>query len=179
MTLAIRPGLPPDSARAPSRTAQAVILGIGNTLLTDDGIGVHVAEAVAALARAGWAGHPLRVCDGGTIGLSLLSEIDPAAPLIAVDAMELHAAPGTVATFRGADMDAQLSGIRRSAHEVALSDLIQAAALSGILPARRALVAIQPAETGWGLEPTAAVAAAIPEAVEAILSLLEDWPDDR
>lgn len=157
--------------------APAVILGIGNTLLTDDGVGVHVAQALAALAEAGWADR-LRIRDGGTIGLSLLAEIDPDAPLIAVDAMELRAPPGSVAVFTGGAMDAALAGVKHSAHEVALGDLIQAAALSGILPARRALVGIQPDVTTWGLTPTAPVAAAIPDAVDAILRLLEDWPDD-
>lgn len=162
---------------ATPRTRPVIVLGIGNTLLTDDGIGVHVAEALGALAHAGWAGERFRIRDGGTVGLSLLAEIDPQAALIAIDAMELHATPGTVASFTGPAMDRQLSGIRRSAHEVALSDLLQAAALCGILPARRALVAVQPQATGWGLEPTPAVAAAIPEAVEAVLALLEDWSD--
>ncbi len=175
--------LPPPEIcpQSPAATGgpPAVILGIGNRLLTDDGIGVHIAEAVGALAQAGWAGGRLRIRDGGTIGLSLLAEIDPAARLIAVDAMELGAAPGTVALFLGTEMDRALSGIKHSAHEVALSDLIQAAALSDILPRERALIGVQPQETGWGLEPTAAVAAAIPEAVETILTLLEDWPHDR
>jgi hydrogenase maturation protease len=58
-----------------------------------------------------------------------------------------------------------------------LADLMQAAELSGILPARRALVAVQPDVTTWGLAPTPAVAATVPAAVEAILTLLEDWAD--
>ena len=91
--------------------------------------------------------------------------------------MELHAPPGTLAVFTGAAMDRQLTGNKRFAHEVALADLMQAADLSGILPARRALVAVQPDVTTWGLAPTSAVAATIPAAVEAILTLLEDWAD--
>jgi hydrogenase maturation protease len=155
----------------------ALILGIGNTLLADDGIGVHVAMAVARATRRNY--RPIRVLDGGTIGLALLAEIEPGASLIAVDAMELHAAPGTMRIFLGAAMDEQLRGTRRSAHEVALADLIQAADFSGIGPAQRALVAIQPAVTTWGLEPTTAVAAALPAAVEAILALLEDWQHEH
>lgn len=153
----------------------ALVLGIGNSLLTDDGIGVHVAMAVEAAAPS----HPIRARDGGTIGLSLLAEIEPGAALIAVDAMELHAPPGTMRVFVGADMDAQLRGTKRSAHEVALADLMQAAEFSGIGPARRALVAIQPEITTWGLVPTPAVAAAIPGAVAAILALLEEWQHEH
>jgi hydrogenase maturation protease len=152
----------------------ALVLGIGNTLLTDDSIGVHIAMAVEAAAQS----QTVRVRDGGTIGLSLLAEIEPGAALIAVDAMELHAPPGTMRVFVGPDMDQQLRGTKRSAHEVALADLMQAAEFSGIGPARRALVAIQPEITTWGLAPTPAVAAAIPGAVAAILLLLEGWQNE-
>jgi hydrogenase maturation protease len=153
-----------------------LVLGIGNTLLSDDGIGVHISRAVEDALRDG--ARQVRVRDGGTIGLSLLSELDPGAPLIAVDATELHAPPGTLRIFKGTEMDRQLRGTKRSAHEVALADLIQAADFAGIGPGRRALVAIQPQVTTWGTRPTPAVAQAIPHAVRAILDVLEDW-DER
>jgi hydrogenase maturation protease len=167
--------MPSLAASASNVIPATLVLGIGNTLLSDDGIGVHVALAVEAAAQG--ADLPVRVRDGGTIGLALLAEIEPGAALIAVDAMELHAPPGTLRVFQGAAMDAQLRGTKRSAHEVALADLMQAAAFSGIGPARRALVAIQPAVTTWGLTPTPAVAAALPAAVAAILALMKDWHD--
>ena len=154
---------------------QVVVLGIGNLLLSDDGIGIHVTDALTREA----ADLALNIRDGGTIGLSLLAEIDPEAPFIAVDAMELHAAPGTLRVFRDDEMDRQLTGTKRSAHEVALADLMQAADLAGYGPRRRALVAIQPDVTTWGLAPTPAVAAAIPSAVAAVRALVEGWRDER
>jgi hydrogenase maturation protease len=169
--------MPALAISAVATNKPALILGIGNTLLSDDGIGVHVATAVQNVA--GQIAQPLRVCDGGTIGLSLLAEIEPGAALIAIDAMELHDAPGTVRVFEGAAMDRQLRGTKRSAHEVALADLMQAAEFSGIGPVRRALVAIQPQLTTWGLAPTPAVAAAIPGAVAAVLALLEGWQHEH
>ena len=54
---------------------------------------------------------------------------------------------------------------------------MQAAQLSGFGPERRALVAIQPDNTTWGLQPTPAVQAAIPVAVQSVLSLMEGWRD--
>lgn len=157
---------------------RTILLGIGNVLLSDDGAGVHVANALDRLMESNGLRHPLVVRDGGTIGLSLLSEIDPVSALIAVDAMEMGAPPGTVRLFQGVEMDRQLAGSKRSAHEVALADLIQAARLSGCAPARRALVGIQPEVTSWGLEPSVAVAAAIPRAVQCVLNLLEEWHDE-
>ena len=151
-------------------TPRTLVLGIGNVLLTDDGVGVHVIRALEARNDPG-----LVVRDGGTIGLALLPEIEDADQLIAVDAMELGAAPGTVCVFTGAGMDHALSGIRKSAHEVALSDLLAAAALAGVLPENRALIGIQPDVLTWGLEPTPAVAQAVNAALTQVLNLILEW----
>jgi hydrogenase maturation protease len=156
-----------------------LVLGIGNILLSDDGVGVHVIRALDALEQEGEVPHVIALRDGGTIGLELLSEIEEFGALIAIDAMELDAEPGTVRTFKCDDMDRQLTGKKHTAHEVALADLMAAAALSGTRPRRRALVAIQPFSTQWGLSPTPAVLAAIPKACRAVLSLLGEWNDER
>ncbi len=155
-----------------------LVLGIGNSLLCDDGIGVHVIRTLEAMKLDGEIGHGVVLRDGGTIGLALLSELEEFGSFIAVDAMELGAEPGAVRVFQGRDMDRQLSGKKRTAHEVALADLMSAARLAGSEPRRRALVAIQPASTEWGLSPTPVVSAAIPHACRIVLSLLEGWNDD-
>lgn len=77
------------------------------------GVGVHVVEALTALET----GRNVTLRDGGTIGLALLSEIEESGALIAIDAAELGAEPGTVRVFSGADMDGQLRGKKQTAHE--------------------------------------------------------------
>jgi hydrogenase maturation protease len=77
--------------------------------------------------------------------------------------------------FRNLEIDQQLSGKKKTVHEVALADLFSAAAIRGRCPSERALVAIQPGSTDWGLEPTADVQAAIPRACEAIGNLTRGW----
>jgi hydrogenase maturation protease len=152
-----------------------MLIGIGNILLTDDGVGIHVINELGARQRAGGIAAEIALRDGGTIGLALLSEFQDLESLIVVDATEFGSAPGAVRVFEGAAMDAQLRGCKRTAHEVALADLMAAAELTGCAPKRRALLGIQPEKTGWGLEPTAAVAAAIPQACDSIISLLGEW----
>ncbi len=148
------------------------VLGIGNRLLSDDGIGPAVIDRLAnSPARQGNAIYR----DGGTIGLALLPEIENASALIAIDAAELNAPPGTMRIFEAEAMDAPLSGRKRTVHEVALSDLLCAAALIGALPMRRALVAIQPGTIEWGTSPSPAVADAIPAACAAVIELVERW----
>jgi hydrogenase maturation protease len=156
---------------------KVLVMGVGNTLLQDDGIGVHVTESLRFQGQGnGGAVDPdLELIDGGTIGLSLLPDLEDAAAVIIVDASEIGEQPGTVRIFRDREIDQQLSGKRRTVHEVALADLFAAAAIRGRCPARRALIAIQPACTEWGLEPTPDVRAAIPTACAAVADLAQQW----
>ena len=127
-----------------------LVLGLGNTLLRDDGIGVHVVNALQLNLPSDSPDHPRVKCvEGGTLGLSLLGELDNISGFIAVDAAQIDAPPGTVRLFENEHMDAQLSGRKSTSHEVALADLMDTALLTGIRPDKRALLAIQPETTDW------------------------------
>jgi hydrogenase maturation protease len=149
-----------------------LVLGVGNTLLTDEGAGVRVVELLAAknpqAAGITW-------LDGGTLSFTLATDVEDAERLIVVDATELRAAPGTVQVFVDEDMDRMLGGHGRSIHEVGLMDLMNIARLTGRLPVRRALVGIQPAVVDWGSDPTPAVGVAIPEAARQVARLVKEW----
>lgn len=161
-------------------------MGVGNTLLQDDGIGVHVTDFLKAeqsrhqsskseSSQPQSTQHEINILDGGTIGLSLLPEIEDANAVIIVDASEIGEKPGTMRIFRNAEIDQQLSGKKRTVHEVALSDLFAAASIRGRCPAERALIAIQPGSTELGLQPTAEVEATIPLACEAVNNMTRRW----
>ena len=152
---------------------RVLVLGIGNSLLSDEGVGVHVVTRLA-----GESGHVpgVQFADGGTLGLLLAPMIEAAASVIFVDASEMASAPGTVRAFEGADMDRFIgSNRKRSAHEVGLLDLIALAALAGRLPERRALIGIQPQSIGWGAQLTDPVAASVDAACELARELIERW----
>ncbi|MBT8041357.1 MAG: hydrogenase maturation protease [Xanthomonadales bacterium] len=149
-----------------------LVMGVGNTLMQDDGVGIEVTRALTENSDR----HPsLRIVDGGTIGLALLPEIEDADAVIVVDASELGAPPGTLQLFHNEEIDALLSGKRRTVHEVALLDLFAAAAIGGRLPARRTLVAIQPGCTDWGSGCTGPVREATLRACTLIEDLVHDW----
>lgn len=149
-----------------------LVMGVGNTLMQDDGIGINIIETLRSSENS----HPsLHLVDGGTIGLALLPEIEDAFAVIVVDASELGAEPGAMRVFHNREIDKQLSGKRRTVHEVALLDLFGAAAICGRMPAQRALVAIQPGCTDWGTELTPEVDAAIQPACELINRLAGEW----
>jgi hydrogenase maturation protease len=154
------------------RHAKTLVLGIGNTLLSDEGAGVHA----AAYLRDRLGPPPgVEILDGGTLGFTLAGPIAQAQRLVVIDAARLGAPAGTVRHFTDAEMDRYLKGARGSVHEVGLSDLMDMARLSGHLPAPRALIAIQPQTLDWGDAPSPAVAQAIQRAAALTLELIETW----
>jgi hydrogenase maturation protease len=151
-------------------------LGIGNTLLTDEGVGIHVLQALEpSLADLSYSSD-ITLLDGGTLSFTLAGPIEEADALIVVDAANIKTAPGEWKLFQGEEMDAFLMGNRKSTvHEVGLTDLRAIAILAGHWPERRAMLAIQPDIVDWGELPTPAVAASIPPVCSAILELLKAW----
>jgi hydrogenase maturation protease len=147
------------------------VVGIGNSLLTDDGAGIHTLERFAK------DNDDEGVCclDGGTVGLALLDRLANLNGLVALDAMKLGKKPGAVTVLLGKDMDSHLRNQHGSVHEVGLSDLMDALRLSGQLPENRALIGIEPEDMDWGTEPTQTVAAAIPEAAALTHNLVREW----
>lgn len=149
-----------------------LILGIGNTLLTDEGIGVFLVEEMRR--RVGDL-EGVEYLDGGTLSFTLAEPIARADGLIVVDAARMGAAPGTLKVFHEEEMDRYLTGNRESVHEVSLTDLMDIARLSESLPRRRCLVGIQPDSLDWGEQPSATVQPAIELGINEILSILESW----
>ncbi|MDH5454560.1 MAG: HyaD/HybD family hydrogenase maturation endopeptidase [Gammaproteobacteria bacterium] len=154
-----------------NNTNKIAVVGIGNSLLTDDGAGIHTLERFAA------SNDDDSVCclDGGTVGLALLDRFANLDGLIALDAMKLGKPPGAVTVLLGEDMDRHLRNQKGSVHEVGLSDLMDALRLQGELPDKRALIGIEPEDMDWGTEPTPVVAAAVPQAAALAHDLVRSW----
>ena len=154
------------------KLSSTLILGIGNTLLSDEGAGIHALNLLQSY-------HPdhsnLTYIDGGTLSFTLACYIEDCDNLIVFDAAELKAPAGTVKTMAGEQMDAFLGAARRSPHEVGLLDLFDIARLTETLPLNRALIGIQPQTIDWGMSPTKAVENSLPYAVNEAVNLLVQW----
>ncbi|MBL3598644.1 MAG: HyaD/HybD family hydrogenase maturation endopeptidase [gamma proteobacterium endosymbiont of Lamellibrachia anaximandri] len=159
--------------RSKNLSIQSVlILGIGNTLLSDEGVGVHVVKRLQALhGELKGVGY----MDGGTLSFTLAEPIARAEGLIVVDAARMDSSPGTVRVFHNEKMDRYLSGNRQSVHEVGLTDLLDISRLTDQLPVQRVLVGIEPESLDWGESPSETVLPAIDRAVGEILSILRKW----
>jgi hydrogenase maturation protease len=150
-----------------------LVLGIGNVLLRDEGVGVQVVHTLESLAERGDAELPpgTSLLDGGTLGLGLLPLLSDARAVLVVDAVDLGRAPGAVEVIRGHTLRRGQAG-HASPHRVGVGDLLAAAQLMGTLPEAVALVGVQPSEIAIGLELTELVRAALPIAVETTLGEL-------
>jgi hydrogenase maturation protease len=151
--------------------SSVLVIGIGNTLLSDDGFGVHVIEEIRSSLETVDA---IKIVDGGTIGLNLLPDIEDNDHLIVVDAAEMGLPPGALRVLCDEHMDEHLSRHKSTVHEVAMSDLLCAARLSGHSPHTRCLIAVQPGSLDWGLSPTEPVQAAIADACNLVISRIEE-----
>jgi hydrogenase maturation protease len=165
-----------EAASVPARAAPAasiaLVLGFGNVLLSDDGAGVKVLERL----RSELGEHAADFIDAGTLSFSLLHYIEAADSLLVIDAADLNAAAGSIGLFEDVAMDGFLSSTRRrSVHEIGLIDLLDMARLQGCLPARRALLCIQPCRIDWSQTLSEPVAQAMPEAARQAQALLQRW----
>lgn len=160
------------AAPASSPASHILVLGVGNTLMRDDGTGVRLMDSLAALQPTLPA---VEYVDAGTLSFLLLPMIERCDALLVLDAAHLGGEPGGVRSFEGDAMDQFLLTARCSVHEVGVRDLLDIARLTGHLPQRRAFVGIQPLEVGWGNELSAPVARSLPVAAQTARSILSRW----
>jgi len=139
-----------------------LVLGLGNVLCEDDGVGV---AATQALLRSYRMPDGVDVLDGGTLGLSLLPYLEEAREAILVDAVRVAgAAPGDQVRLEGDDVLA-IARERLSVHQIGVADLLDAARLRGALPERVVLLGVVPEALGLGLQLSDKVQQALPELV--------------
>jgi len=147
------------------------ILGLGNTLLSDEGVGVHALERL----RAAYAfpAH-VRLLDGGTKDIELVGWLEGVDRLLVLDAVATNEPPGTLVRLAGDQLPAH-PGLALSPHQMGLRDLLATMELLDCVPAEIVLWGLTPAslETSVGLSPTVAVQ--MDALVEQALAELRCW----
>ena len=164
------------SACAPSDAAQAaatpprrvVVLGIGNTLLADEGVGVHAARAL----EQGFAlPAGVEVIDGGTAGMELLGPLAGVDLLLVLDAVKSGRAPASLVLLEGDEVPAFFRA-KLSQHQVSICDVLAGLEFEGAAPRELLLVGVEPVSMELSLSLTPAVAARVPQMVDAAVRAL-------
>jgi len=141
-----------------------LILGLGNLLCSDDGVGVVATQMIAETRNVP---EGVQVLDGGTLGLALLPYFEDAEQAILVDAIETDAPPGTLVRLEGDEVGPAVAS-RLSVHQVGVADLIEAARWRDRIPPTLVLLGIVPATTELRVDLSPAVQAALPALLDSI-----------
>lgn len=137
---------------------QTLVLGLGNTIMSDDGVGPRIVEQ---LRSSGQLPNTVTCMDGGTLGLDLLPYLEGVGCLIIVDAVEMAQPAGTTVCLKGEDVPIALE-TKLSPHQMGMKDLLAVARLMGQLPEEIILIGVQPACLEMGTELSAEVEEVLP-----------------
>ncbi len=147
---------------------RVVVLGIGNVLMSDEGIGVHAVEALQAHYDLS---AEVEVIDGGTCGMELLPDLQGADHLIVVDAVRAGQPEAGIVRLEGDDVPAFFK-TKLSPHQVGLSDVMAALRFGGGEPGHVVLIGVKPVVLELSMELSPAVAARVDEVVGMVVSEL-------
>lgn len=150
---------------------KTAVLGIGNILLSDEGVGVRAIEAMRE--RYDFP-ESVEFIDGGTMGLDLLPFIEGKDRVLIIDAVNIGKPPGTIAVIEGADIPKFLS-MKLSVHQIGLPDMLSAAKLMNILPKEMCLVGIQPNSLETGLVMSDDMKNNLDTLIQTAVSRLQQW----
>lgn len=157
-----------------SKTRSTVVIGLGNPLMGDDGVGLAALERLAA----GWDAPPeVELVDGGTWGMNLLPVIESAKRVLLLDAIHAQQPPGTPLQLGRHELPRYLA-TKISPHQVDLHDVLALAELRGTLPEETVAVGLQPERVEMIAELSPPVAAGVDHLVAMAVAVLVEWGHD-
>ena len=148
-----------------------LVLGIGNLIMSDDGIGVRVIQHLQDHYRFP---SDVIILEGGTLGLDLLPRLDGIDRLVIVDATETGGPPGTLVRLSGDELSMALK-TKVSPHQMGLQDLLAVADLLGQCPGEIVLCGVQPASIAIGEFLSPPVAAQLAALADMVIRELAEW----
>ncbi len=148
-----------------------LVLGVGNPIMCDDGVGVRAVELLQQRYRL--PAH-VSVLQGGTLGLALLPQVEEADRLLLVDAVDAGEPPGTLVRLAGADLPLTLEA-KVSPHQLGLKELLSLAALMGKGPRETVLWGVQPESVALSLGLSASVESKLEMLLASLVQELACW----
>lgn len=141
---------------------KTVILGVGNILREDEGVGVHI---IRKLEKS-----ETEIVDGGTLGIDLIPYVENVDKLIIIDALKDGGKPGTIYRLKIKDTPSHISPFTShlSLHQIDLIDTLKIMEIQNKLPKEIIIIGIEPKKLGWGEELSGEVRGKIPEIINLI-----------
>ncbi len=149
--------------------APVLVLGVGNLIQRDDGVGVH---AIQQLMQEAFPAE-VELFDGGTAGYDLLPVLADRKAVIVIDAVDANREPGTLFRFTPDDVPPDFTGYD-SIHQLGLMETLHMTTLQGNAPERAVIFGIQPGVIDWGDELSVPVARVVPRVLELVRAEIDD-----
>lgn len=163
-----RPALGEEQGRGESKArCPVLVLGIGNILLRDEGVGVRVVEILQTMELP----STIEVFDGATAGVDLLDVLADRRKVVVIDAVQADGPPGMVFRFSPSELQPQ-EQVALSLHQIGLLEALRMTRLIGCPPEQVVIFGVRPKDLGYGLDLSKEVSKAIPKVVELVLSEL-------
>lgn len=148
-----------------------LVLGIGNSLMNDDALGVSAVEQLNARYTFP---EGVRVVDGGTLGLDLLPMLEGIKRLLIIDAIDMGGQPGDLFRLTGEEVPRAFAS-KLSVHQMGVQDLLAVAELQGHVPEKLVVWGVQPGSIAMEMRLTPAVAASMVPLLEGVVRELGEW----
>ncbi|MFH1957817.1 MAG: HyaD/HybD family hydrogenase maturation endopeptidase [bacterium] len=147
-----------------------IVLGLGNILLKDEGIGVHIAQEMVKKSLP----ENVKVIDAGTASLYAFSKLKNINKLIIVDAVRGGKKPGTVYRMDSRDLPAPAcpDSAYLSLHHINVSNVLRITEKMGNVPEETVIIGVEPKEIDWGMELTPDIKQKVPDIVNTVLEEL-------
>ena len=166
------------AANSFTRKVRVLVVGVGNILLKDEGVGVHVVRKLQELALP----SDVEVIDAGTSGLDILLLYEDVERLIVIDATKAGKKAGTIykARLMAGEMEKLTQLFDRKAdskvslHQIGLIEALAAAEKLNRAPKEIVIIGVEPGEWDYGLELTETVKQSIPEVIKKVLEETEN-----
>ncbi len=145
------------------KTKPVLVMGIGNSIQKDDGVGIHVIQELCSHDIP----EDVEILDGGTAGVDLVRFLKNRKQVILIDAVNGEQPPGTIFRFTPNDLKTRIDNLD-SLHSVGILETLEMAKLMRIEPEETIIIGVQPKKIDWGLEPTSEIRAVIPRVLEIV-----------
>ena len=153
---------------------QITILGIGNTLYTDEGLGVH---ALSALEEKYGMDQQVELVDGSTDGMSLLGPVEDTDYLIVIDAINAGKEGGHIIELHGNDIPAYY-GIKMSIHQLGFQEVLLASKLRERFPKHIVMIGMQPTSLELGIGLSETNESQLPELMKLVEKQVKKWKNE-
>ena len=152
------------------KSSQPVVMGLGNPLFQDEGLGIHVINQLMASDLD----ERAELIDGGTDGLSLLGTVEAARYLIVIDAIDGGFRPGTIKQLQNQEIN-HFARTKISAHQLGFQEVLALAKLRGKYPEQIVLIGVQPQTLKWGTSLSSEVSRAVPQVINLVYKQIDYW----